>query len=57
VLELGLAEGEYPSLGFIYGVLNPLIEKKKEKRNPGQGPGIVIKTINKDKVREVPLLR
>jgi putative transposase len=52
VLELGLAEGEYPSLGFIYGVLNPLIEKKKEKRNPGQGPGIVIKTINKDKVRE-----
>ncbi len=52
VLELGFAEGEYPSVGFVYGVLNPLIEKKKEKRNPGQGPGIIIKTIDKDNVRE-----
>ena len=54
VNELGLAEdkGEYPSIGFVYGVLNPLVEQKKEKRNPGQGPGIVIKTIDKDNVRE-----
>ncbi len=52
VMELGLAEGEYPSIGFVYGVLNPLVAQKKEKRNPGQGPGIVIKTIDKDNVRE-----
>ncbi len=52
VIELGLAEGEYPSIGLVYSVLNPLVEKKKEKRNPGQGPGIVIKTIDQDKVRE-----
>ena len=52
VLELGLAEGEYPSIGFVYGALNPLVEQKKEKRNPGQGPHIVIKTIDKDNVRE-----
>jgi putative transposase len=54
VIELGLPEdeGEYPSIGFVYGVLNPLVEQKKEKRNPGQGPGIVIKTIDKDKQRE-----
>jgi hypothetical protein len=32
--ELGLAKdkGEYPSIGFVYGVLNPLVEQKKEKR-------------------------
>ncbi|WP_310485678.1 transposase family protein [Chamaesiphon sp. VAR_48_metabat_403] len=54
VKELGLAEdkGEYPSIGFVYSVLNPLVEKKKPKKNPGQGPGIVIKTIDKDNVRE-----
>jgi putative transposase len=54
VKELGLAEdkGEYPSIGFVYSVLDPLVEKKKKQRNPGQGPGIVIKTIDKDNVRE-----
>lgn len=54
IRELGLTEdkGEYPSIGFVYSVLNPLVDKKKEKRNPGQGPGIVIKTIDQDKVRE-----
>jgi putative transposase len=54
VKELGLVEdkGEYPSIGFVYGVLNPLVEQKNKKRNPGQGPGIVIKTIDKDKVQE-----
>ena len=52
IIELGLSEGEYPSIGFVYGVLNPLVEQKKEKRNPGQGPGIVIKTIDKDKQPE-----
>lgn len=52
--ELGLAKnkGEYPSIGFVYSVLNPLVEKKKQKKNPGQGPGIVIKTIDNDNVRE-----
>jgi putative transposase len=43
-LELGLKEdGEYPSRGFVYKVLETLIQSKKKKRNPGQGPGIVIK--------------
>ena len=51
VLEIGLGDGEYPSSRFVYGILNPLVEQKKEKRNPGQGPGIVIKTIDKDNVR------
>jgi putative transposase len=52
--ELGLAKdkGEYPSIGFVYSVLNPLVEKKKPKKNLGQGPGIVIKTIDKDNVQE-----
>jgi putative transposase len=52
VLELGLSDDEYPSSRFVYGVLNPLVEQKKEKRNPGQGPGIVIKTIDRDKQQE-----
>ncbi|MBD3883922.1 transposase [Phormidium tenue FACHB-886] len=42
--ELGLKQGEYPSHPFVYKVLEPLIEKKNRKvRNPGQGPGIIIK--------------
>jgi putative transposase len=51
VTELGLPKdkGEYPSIGFVYGMFD---KQKKEKRNPGQGPGIVIKTIDKDDVRE-----
>ena len=45
-LELGLTlETEYPSRGFVYKVLEPLIQSKKKKRNPGQGPGIVIKVV------------
>jgi putative transposase len=51
VIELGLPKdkGEYPSIGFVYGMFD---KQKKEKRNPGQGPGIVIKTIDKDKQPE-----
>jgi putative transposase len=51
VVELGLPKdkGEYPSIGFVYGMFD---KQKKEKRNPGQGPGIVIKTIDKDKQQE-----
>ncbi len=48
-LELGLKEGEYPSHMFVYKVLNPIIEKKNRKvRNPGQGPGIIVKTTDGD---------
>lgn len=44
-LELRLKKGEYPSHRFVYRVLDPIIEKKNRKvRNPGQGPGIIIKT-------------
>ncbi|MBD2075470.1 DDE-type integrase/transposase/recombinase [Phormidium sp. FACHB-592] len=43
-LDLGLKQGEYPSHMFVYNILDPLIEKKNRKvRNPGQGPGIIIK--------------
>jgi putative transposase len=43
-LELGLKQGEYPSHPFVYKILAPTIEKKNRKvRNPGQGPGIIIK--------------
>ena len=43
-LELGLKQGEYPSHPFVYKVLEPLIKKKALKvRNPGQGPGIIVK--------------
>ncbi|WNZ47374.1 DDE-type integrase/transposase/recombinase [Leptolyngbya boryana CZ1] len=43
-LELGLKEGEYPSHMFVYKIIEPLIEKKNRKvRNPGQGPGIIVK--------------
>ncbi|MDZ8069698.1 MAG: transposase family protein [Nostoc sp. DedQUE08] len=43
-LKLGLKKREYPSHMFVYKVLNPIIEKKNQKvRNPGQGPGIIIK--------------
>ncbi|MBD2069807.1 DDE-type integrase/transposase/recombinase [Leptolyngbya sp. FACHB-671] len=46
-LELGLKEGEYPCHVFVYAVLDPIIEAKNRKvRNPGQGPGIIIKVIN-----------
>lgn len=46
-LELGLTDSsEYPSRGFVYQILEPLLESKKKKRNPGQGPGIVIKVKN-----------
>ena len=46
-LELGLTrQGEYPSRGFVYKVLEPLIQSKKKKRHPGQGPGIVIKVVD-----------
>lgn len=46
-LELGLKlEGEYPSRGFVYKVLEPLIRSQKKKRHPGQGPGIVIKVVD-----------
>jgi putative transposase len=50
-IDLGLPKdkGEYPSIGFVYGMFE---KQKKEKRNPGQGPGIVIKTVDKDKQRE-----
>ncbi len=42
--ELGLKQGEFPSHPFIYKIRDPLIEKKNRKvRNPGQGPGIIIK--------------
>jgi putative transposase len=52
-LELGLKEGEYPSHMFVYKVLNPIIEKKNRKvRNPGQGPGIIVKTTDGDIVVE-----
>jgi putative transposase len=48
-LELGLKDGEYPSHMFVYKVLNPIIEKKNPKvRNPGQGPGIIVKTTDGD---------
>jgi len=48
-LELRLKEGEYPSHMFVYKVLNPIIEKKNQKvRNPGQGPGIIVKTTDGD---------
>ncbi|HEY9669974.1 MAG TPA: DDE-type integrase/transposase/recombinase [Waterburya sp.] len=48
-LELGLKEGEYPSHMFVYKVLNPIIERKNRKvRNPGQGPGIIVKTTDGD---------
>jgi putative transposase len=43
-LELRLKQGEYPSHPFVYKILEPLIEKKQRKvRNPGQGPGIIVK--------------
>lgn len=44
--ELGLKKGEYPGRGFVYAILEPLVETKKKKRNPGQGPGIVIKVLD-----------
>lgn len=45
--DLGLTDSsEYPALGTVYNVLKPLIESKKKKRNPGQGPGIVIKVLD-----------
>ncbi|MBD2094076.1 transposase [Trichocoleus sp. FACHB-591] len=43
-LELGLKQGEYPSHMFVYKIINPIIEKKSRKvRNPGQGPGLIVK--------------
>ncbi|HEY9660757.1 MAG TPA: hypothetical protein V6C65_20055, partial [Allocoleopsis sp.] len=48
-LELGLKEGEYPGRGFVYTVLESLAQTKKKKRNPGMGPGIIIKVTDKDK--------
>ncbi|WP_199318568.1 DDE-type integrase/transposase/recombinase [Leptolyngbya sp. FACHB-541] len=43
-LKLGLKRGEYPSHMFVYKIIAPLIEKRKQKiRNPGQGPGIIVK--------------
>lgn len=48
-LELGLKDGEYPSHMFVYKVLDPHIEKKNRKvRNPGQGPGLIVKTTDGD---------
>lgn len=42
--ELGLKQGEFPSHPFVYKIIDPLIEKKNRKvRNPGQGPGIIVK--------------
>lgn len=42
--ELALKQGEFPSHPFVYKILKPLIEKKNSKvRNPGQGPGIIVK--------------
>ncbi|XGW00046.1 MAG: DDE-type integrase/transposase/recombinase [Leptolyngbya sp. BL-A-14] len=52
-LELGLKEeAEYPSRGFVYKVLEPLIQSKKKKRNPGQGPGIVMRVLDAQKNEE-----
>ncbi|MBD0303391.1 MAG: transposase, partial [Tolypothrix sp. T3-bin4] len=52
-LELGLKQGEYPSHMFVYKVLNPIIERKNRKvRNPGQGPGLIVKTTDGDIVVE-----
>ena len=50
VLELGLKDCEYPSMRFVYKILDPLIEQKKQKRNPGQGPGIIIKTSDGEEI-------
>ena len=52
-LELGLQQGEYPSHMFVYKALRPILEKKHRKvRNPGQGPGIIVKTTDGDIVVE-----
>ncbi|MBM0743949.1 DDE-type integrase/transposase/recombinase [Phormidium sp. CLA17] len=52
-LELGLKEeGEYPSRGFVYTVLNPLVQPNKKGRNPGQGPGIVMRVLDAQKNEE-----
>lgn len=58
-LELGLTrQGEYPSRGFVYKVLEPLIQSKKKKRHPGQGPGIVIKVVDlKKNIEEIVVER
>lgn len=47
-LELGLKKGEYPSHMFVYKVLNPIVEKNRKVRNPGQGPGLIVKTTDGD---------
>lgn len=51
--ELGLKEGEYPSRGFVYVVLESLVATKKKKRNPGMGPGIVIKVTDGKNEEEI----
>lgn len=51
--RLGLTSGEYPSRGFVYAILEPLVGKKKKKRNPGQGPGIIIKVTDGENVEEI----
>ncbi|GAB4371139.1 MAG: hypothetical protein Kow00121_12410 [Elainellaceae cyanobacterium] len=51
--DLGLKEGEYPGRGFVYAILEPLIQTKKKKRNPGMGPGIIIKVTDDVKYKNV----
>lgn len=46
--ELGLKQGEYPSVVFVYKVLKPKIKQNdSEARRPCQGPKIIIKCYNK----------